>query len=169
MSLSLLDRRGETAPDDRPEDRAEGAGPVSDPAPPTAAPGAGGQAELEPSGSPRVLVVDDTSSMRTEIRHLLEDAGLAVVGEGGDGAEGVMLARELQPDVVVMDVRMPILDGIAATGYITRELPNTRVIVFSAFDDHELTNAARAAGASGFIPKGASPTAIAQAVRDAFR
>jgi DNA-binding NarL/FixJ family response regulator len=114
-----------------------------------------------------VLVVDDTSSMRTEIRHLLEDAGLTVVGEGGDGAEGVMLARELQPDVIVMDVRMPILDGIAATGYITRELPNTRVIVFSAFDDHELTNAARAAGASSFLPKGASPAAIAAAVRDA--
>ena len=117
---------------------------------PAAAQGAGPQAELEPMSSPRVLVVDDTSSMRTEIRHLLEDAGLTVVGEGGDGAEGVMLARELLPDVVVMDVRMPILDGIAATGYITRELPNTRVIVFSAFDDHELTNAARAAGASGF-------------------
>ena len=134
---------------------------------PAAAQGAGPQAELEPMSSPRVLVVDDTSSMRTEIRHLLEDAGLTVVGEGGDGAEGVMLARELLPDVVVMDVRMPILDGIAATGYITRELPNTRVIVFSAFDDHELTNAARAAGASGFLPKGASPTAIADAVRDA--
>jgi len=168
MSLSLLDRRGETAPDDRPEDRAEGAGPVPGPAP-AAAQGAGPQAELEPMGSPRVLVVDDTSSMRTEIRHLLEDAGLTVVGEGGDGAEGVMLARELRPDVVVMDVRMPILDGIAATGYITRELPNTRVIVFSAFDDHELTNAARAAGASGFLPKGASPAAIADAVRDATR
>ncbi len=166
MSLSLLDRRGETAPDDRPEDRAEGVGRVPGPAP-TAAPGAGRQTELEPPGSPRVLVVDDTSSIRTEICHLLEDAGLTVVGQGGDGAEGVMLARELRPDVVVMDVRMPILDGIAATGYITRELPNTRVIVFSAFDDHELTNAARAAGASGFLSKGASPAAIAAAVHDA--
>ena len=168
MSLSLLDRRGETAPDDRPEDRAEGAGPVPGPVP-AAAPGTRRQTELESMGSPRVLVVDDTRSMRTEIRHLLEDAGLTVVGEGGDGAEGLMLARELRPDVVVMDVRMPILDGIAATGYITRELPSTRVIVFSAFDDHELTNAARAAGATGFLPKGASPTAIADAVRNAIR
>jgi len=168
VSLSLLDRRGETAPDDRPEDRAEGAGPVPGPVP-AAAPGTRRQTELESMGSPRVLVVDDTRSMRTEIRHLLEDAGLTVVGEGGDGAEGLMLARELRPDVVVMDVRMPILDGIAATGYITRELPSTRVIVFSAFDDHELTNAARAAGATGFLPKGASPTAIADAVRNAIR
>jgi DNA-binding NarL/FixJ family response regulator len=114
-----------------------------------------------------VLVVDDTSSIRTEIRHLLEDAGLTVVGEGSHGAEGVMLARELRPDVVVMDVRMPILDGIAATGYITRELPGTRVVVFSAFDDQELEAAARAAGASGFLAKGASAAAIAAAVRDA--
>jgi DNA-binding NarL/FixJ family response regulator len=165
VSLSLLDHRDETGPDERPDGRAEGTSPFPAPAPP--APVAGRQDELAPPDSPRVLVVDDTSSIRTEIRHLLEDAGLTVVGEGGDGAEGVMLARELRPDVVVMDVRMPILDGIAATGYITRELPNTRVIVFSAFDDHELTNAARAAGASGFLPKGASPEAIAAAVRDA--
>ncbi|HEV8425883.1 MAG TPA: response regulator transcription factor [Actinomycetes bacterium] len=114
-----------------------------------------------------MLVVDDTASIRKEIRLLLEDAGLTVVGEGSHGAEGVMLARELRPDVVVMDVRMPILDGIAATGHITRELPDTRVIVFSAFDDEELTDAARAAGATGFITKGASPAAIAAAVRDA--
>ena len=115
----------------------------------------------------RVLVVDDTASIRTEIRYLLEEAGLEVVGEASHGAEGVMLTRELRPDVVVMDVRMPILDGIAATGYITRELPDIRVIVFSAFDDQELEDAARAAGASRFLTKGVSPTAIAAAVRDA--
>ena len=166
MSLILLDRRDETAPAEPPDGRAQGTGPVREPAPPSV-PSAGPSAEPVPPGSPRVLVVDDTYSIRTEIRHLLEDAGLTVVGEGGDGAEGVMLARELRPDVVVMDVRMPILDGIAATGYITRELPSTRVIVFSAFDDHELTNAARAAGASGFLSKGASPAAIAAAVHDA--
>jgi DNA-binding NarL/FixJ family response regulator len=115
-----------------------------------------------------VLLVDDTSSIRTELRLLLEEAGLTVVGEGSHGAEGVMLARDLRPDVVVMDVRMPILDGIAATGHITRELPGTRVIVFSVFDDQELAAAARAAGASGFLSKGASPAAIAAAVRAAI-
>jgi DNA-binding NarL/FixJ family response regulator len=113
-----------------------------------------------------VLVVDDSTSIRTEIRHLLEDAGITVVGEGSHGAEGVMLARELRPDVVVMDIRMPVLDGIAATGYITRDLPGTRVIVFSAFDDQELADAALAAGASGFLTKSSSPAAIAAAVRD---
>ncbi len=115
-----------------------------------------------------MLLVDDSDSVRTEIRLLLEDAGFTVVGEGGHGAEGVMLARELRPDVVVMDVRMPILDGIAATGYITRELPDTRVIVFSAFDDVELAEAARAAGAVSFLTKGASPALIADAVQDAL-
>ena len=167
MSLRLLDRHDEPVPIDRPDGADALAGPPPEPAP-ALEPSAGRPVELAPS-EVRVLVVDDASSIRSEIRHLLEDAGLTVVGEGSHGAEGVMLARELRPDVVVMDIRMPILDGIAATGYITRELPNTRVIVFSAFDDHELTNAARAAGASGFLPKGASPAAIADAVRDATR
>jgi len=116
-----------------------------------------------------VLVVDDTSSIRTELRALLEDAGLTVVGEASHGAEGVTLARELRPDVVVMDVRMPILDGIAATGYITRDLPETRVVVFSVYDDQDLEEAAWAAGASSFLTKGVSPAAVAAAVRDATR
>jgi CheY-like chemotaxis protein len=165
MSLRLLDRSDEPVPAGRPEghdDPTGGApGPLSEATSPT------GRRPGLPRGAARVLVVDDTPSMRTEIRHLLEDAGLIVIGEAGQGAEGVMLARELQPDVVVMDVRMPILDGIAATGYITRELPGTRVIVFSAFEDQELAGAARAAGAAGFLTKGVSPAAISAAVRDA--
>jgi DNA-binding NarL/FixJ family response regulator len=168
MTLSLLDR-----PDDAPPaGRRDGGRAVEgrpDPIPESAPePSAGPPAEAAPPGF-RVLVVDDTSSIRTEVRLLLEDAGLTVVGEGSHGAEGVMLARELRPDVVVMDLRMPVLDGIAATGYITRELPDTRVIVFSAFDDEELADAARAAGAAGFLSKGASPAAIAAAVQDAAR
>jgi DNA-binding NarL/FixJ family response regulator len=164
VSLSLLDRSDGTGPLDRPErrDPPPGDRPGPEPRPASSAHPAGA-----PGPGSRVLVVDDTSSIRTELRLLLEDAGLDVVGEGSHGAEGVMLARELRPDVVVMDVRMPILDGIAATGHITRELPGTRVIVFSAFDDRELEAAARAAGASRFLAKGASAAAIAAAVRDA--
>jgi DNA-binding NarL/FixJ family response regulator len=168
VTLSLLDRPDDAPPAGRP-DGAGGAAGRPDPIPGSASePSAGHPAKAAPPGF-RVLVVDDTSSIRTEIRLLLEDAGLAVVGEGSHGAEGVMLARELRPDVVVMDVRMPILDGIAATSYITRELPDTRVIVFSAFDDEELAEAARAAGAAGFLTKGASPADIAAAVQDAAR
>jgi DNA-binding NarL/FixJ family response regulator len=168
VTLSLLDRPDDAPPAGRPA----GAGAAEgrpDPVPGSAsAASAGHPAEAAPPGF-RVLVVDDTANIRTEIRLLLEDAGLIVVGEGSHGAEGVMLARELRPDVVVMDVRMPILDGIAATGFITRELPGTRVIVFSAFDDEELAEAARAAGASNFLTKGTSPAAIAAAVQDAAR
>jgi CheY-like chemotaxis protein len=165
VSLKLLDRSDEMAPADRPEERGDRAAGVPGPMP--EAMSAAGRPTGRPSSATRVLVVDDTPVMRTEIRLLLEDAGLTVVGEAGHGAEGVMLARELRPDVVVMDVRMPILDGIAATGYITRELPDTRVIVFSAFEDDQLADAARAAGAADFLTKGVSPAAIAAAVRDA--
>jgi DNA-binding NarL/FixJ family response regulator len=165
VSLSLLDRSEETPPTDQPAGQHEragsAAGSTSNPAS-----SAGRPADALRPGS-RVLVVDDTLSIRTEIRLLLEETGFTVVGEGSHGAEGVMLSRELRPDVVVMDVRMPILDGIAATGYITREFPDTRVIVFSAFDDQDLADAALAAGASNFITKGASPAEIAAAVRDA--
>jgi CheY-like chemotaxis protein len=168
MTLSLLDRPEDAPPAGRLADAgAGGAEGRTEPVPgPTSESSAGHPAPVARPGF-RVLVVDDTASMRTEIRLLLEDAGLDVVGEAGHGAEGVMLARELRPDVVVMDVRMPILDGIAATSYITRELPGTRVIVFSALDDEALAEAARSAGAAGFLTKGASPAAIAAAVQDA--
>jgi CheY-like chemotaxis protein len=162
MTLSLLDRSEDTESGRRPAGEKAGwsaggeqdaaVAPASQPADATAA-------------TPRVLVVDDNTTMRGEIRALLEEAGCAVVGEAGHGAEGVMLARELRPDVVVMDVRMPILDGIAATGHLTRELPDTRVIVFSVFEDELLADAAEAAGASSFLIKGASPAAILAAVK----
>jgi DNA-binding NarL/FixJ family response regulator len=164
VSLRLLDRHDEPAPIDRLEGPGERVSPLPEPEP-APQPSASRPVELA-SGGARVLVVDDTLSIRTELRHLLEDSGLNVVGEGSHGAEGVMLARELRPDVVVMDVRMPILDGIAATAYIIRELPDTKVIVFSAFDDQELADTALAAGASSFLAKGVSPAAIAAAVRD---
>jgi DNA-binding NarL/FixJ family response regulator len=163
VTLSLLDRPDDAPPAGRPA----GAGGAEERPDPVPGPTSAGQPAPVARPGFRVLVVDDASSIRTEIRLLLEDAGLEVVGEAGHGAEGVMLARELRPDVVVMDVRMPILDGIEATGYITRELPGTRVIVFSAFDDEELAEAARSAGAAGFLTKGASPAAIASAVQDA--
>jgi DNA-binding NarL/FixJ family response regulator len=165
MTLKLLDRAHDAAQPSH-HGGSEGAVGRVDQTMPTPAVTASQPAGSAPKAL-RVLVVDDTASIRTEIRFLLEEAGLSVVGEASHGAEGVTLAKELKPEVVVMDLRMPILDGIAATSYITRELPQTRVIVFSAFDDDGLEDAARAAGASGFLVKGATPAAIADAVRDA--
>jgi len=165
VSLSLLDRSDETKRAGRTEDGVEAGHAVGGAMP---APGASaGWAARQSHPVPRVLVVDDTRRMRAELIALLEDAGFQVIGEASHGAEGVMLARALRPDVVVMDVRMPIMDGIAATEHISRELPATRVIVFSAFEDQELEATARAAGASGFLVKGATPAAIADAVQDA--
>jgi len=165
VSLSLLDPPDDTEQASRPPGSRDEASRLADGPGPVPAVSAHRPAEASRLVS-RVLVVDDTASIRTELRALLEDAGLTVVGEASHGAEGVMLARELQPDVVVMDVRMPILDGIAATGHITRELPDTRVVVFSAFDNDDLAATARAAGASRFLTKDASAAAIADAVRD---
>ena len=163
MSLSLLDRPDDTASDGRLNGDETGWGAGAVPPEVAATPS---QPTDRVSTALRVLVVDDSDNMRGEIRALLEDAGFEV-WEGSHGAEGVMLARELRPDVVVMDVRMPILDGIAATGFLSRELPDTQVIVFSAFDDPILAHAARTAGASHFLIKGVSAAAIVAAVRDA--
>jgi Response regulator receiver domain len=88
----------------------------------------------EPTPLPRVLIVDDAPAMRAALRGLLEDHGLAVIGEAADGLQAVTLAADLQPDVVVMDVRMPGLDGLQATTRITGAHPNIRVVVYSVFD-----------------------------------
>lgn len=163
MSVQLLDRPDDTVSRRR-LDGDEGAGCKAGDWPPEATTSASRPAVGE-SAMLRVLVVDDNATMRREIRALLEDAGLTVVGEASHGGEGIMLARELRPEVVVMDVRMPILDGIAATGYITRELPDTRVVVFSAFEDQLLAQAAQVAGASCFLIKGAPPANVVAAVK----
>jgi DNA-binding NarL/FixJ family response regulator len=163
VTLTLLDQPDSTVPGER---RRGGAEVGWGGSPPEAAASASRPAEAA-ARSLRVLVVDDNARMRGELRALLEDGGFTVVGEASHGAEGVTLARELRPNVVVMDLRMPILDGIAATGYLSRELPDTQVIVFSAFEDAHLERAAQAAGASRFLTKGASPAAIVAAVRNA--
>ncbi|MGX5694901.1 response regulator [Agromyces soli] len=113
----------------------------------------------------RTLVVDDHALVRSGIVGLLEAAELEVVGEAGDGLEAVELARGLRPDVVLMDIRMPGLDGIEATRRITAAPDAPNVLVLTTFDLDEYVYRALQAGASGFLLKDAPPERLVDAVR----
>jgi DNA-binding NarL/FixJ family response regulator len=114
----------------------------------------------------RVLLVDDQPLVRAGLRVLIADApDLEVVGEAGTGAEAVRLTRDVAPDVVLMDLRMPGTDGIAATGAITAAGGPARVLVLTTFDDDEHVHAALRAGASGFLVKDMAVDDILGAIR----
>jgi DNA-binding NarL/FixJ family response regulator len=116
----------------------------------------------------RVLLADDHAMIRSGLRALLAaEADIDVVGEAGDGLEAVELARRLRPDVVVMDIRMPGVDGLEATRRIAAdpELDGVRVMVLTTFDDDELVFQAMRAGAGGFLLKDAEPTELLRGVR----
>lgn len=115
-----------------------------------------------------VLVVDDQALVRGALRALIEfESDLELVGEAADGAQAVTEARRLRPDVVLMDIRMPILDGIEATARICAEpeLGTTRVLVLTTFEEDENVVRALRAGASGFIGKGVEPDRLIDAIR----
>jgi DNA-binding NarL/FixJ family response regulator len=121
-----------------------------------------------------VLVVDDQPLVRHAVRDILADGGLVVVGEAATGAQAVELARALEPDVVLMDIRMPVLDGIAATARITADADAAgqvppRVLILTTFEDDENVVAALRAGASGFLGKGADPDEIVRGVLTVHR
>ncbi|WP_061293072.1 response regulator [Herbidospora cretacea] len=114
----------------------------------------------------RVLLADDQPLIRTALRLVIADApGLEVAGEAGTGPEAVRLAAELAPDVVVMDIRMPGMDGIEATRRITRAPEAAQVVVLTTFDDDENVYGALRAGASGFLVKDMALDDILAAVR----
>jgi DNA-binding NarL/FixJ family response regulator len=114
----------------------------------------------------RVLLVDDQALLRTGFRMILSaEPDLDVVGEAGDGAAAVPLAASTRPDVVLMDVRMPGMDGIEATARITRDTPDARVLILTTFDLDEYVYAGLRAGASGFLLKDAPPAELLSAIR----
>jgi DNA-binding NarL/FixJ family response regulator len=118
----------------------------------------------------RVLLVDDQRLMREGLRTLLElHRDLCVVGEAGDGSEAEDLAAELQPRVVLMDLRMPRMDGVSATQRIKRRWPDIQILVLTTFDDDELVFRSIEAGASGYLLKDVGSDALADAVRAASR
>jgi DNA-binding NarL/FixJ family response regulator len=126
--------------------------------------------ESGPSGVVRVLLVDDHPVVREGLRGLLAaEVDLEVVGEAGDGEVAVRLAMDLLPDVVLMDLRMPGTDGVAATSRITRELPGVRVLVLTTYDtDGDILRAVEA-GATGYLLKDTPAAQLTAAVRAASR
>jgi DNA-binding NarL/FixJ family response regulator len=102
----------------------------------------------------RLVLVDDDSQSRRVLRKLIErSTSFEIVGEASDGAEAVSLVAELQPDVVIMDMHMPVMDGAAATREIKRSAPKVHVLACSAGDSPEAREAMRQAGVSGFVRK----------------
>jgi len=113
----------------------------------------------------RVVLVDDQALVRAGFRMVLEfSGGITVVGEAGDGAEALRLLRTVEADVVVMDVRMPVLDGVAATREICAAGPTPRVLVLTTFDTEADAFAALQAGASGFLLKNVPPEELVAAI-----
>ncbi|MEU4691878.1 response regulator transcription factor [Actinoplanes sp. NPDC023714] len=118
----------------------------------------------------RVLLADDQALFREALAVLLgASGGVEVVGEAADGAEALDRVAELRPDVVLMDLRMPVLDGIAATRRIRVEHPSVRVIALTTFDDDEDVFAALRAGAVGYLLKDVSSARLLEAVQAAAR
>jgi DNA-binding NarL/FixJ family response regulator len=116
----------------------------------------------------RVLIVDDHAVVREGLRTFLElQDGIAVAGEAADGEQAIMQAEALLPDVVLMDLVMPRLDGVGAMRELRRRLPQTRVIVLTSFAEDERLLPAIQAGAAGYLLKNVAPAELARAVRAA--
>ncbi len=113
----------------------------------------------------RLLLADDHRMLRQGLRRSLEDFGVDVVGEAADGHEAVELARRLRPDVVLMDVSMPVLDGIEATRAVRREVRDTQVVMLTMHSDTDLIARALQAGAAGYLVKDCSIEEVVDAVR----
>ncbi|HEX5261739.1 MAG TPA: response regulator transcription factor [Gaiellales bacterium] len=118
-------------------------------------------------GGIRILIAEDNSLLRGVLRDALEEAGMAVVGEAADGLEAIAVAERERPDVVVMDMRMPSLDGIEATGQIAAAEWAMPVVVLSAYDEPQMIEAALTAGAASCLKKGVGLDELIAAVRAA--
>jgi DNA-binding NarL/FixJ family response regulator len=106
---------------------------------------------------PRLLVVDDHDTLRQALVGLLRQAGFDVVGEASDGVDAVALAKQLEPEVVLMDLRLPVLGGLDATRLIKDTCPATQVVLLTAFESPALEQQAEEAGCFAYLVKGVQP------------
>jgi DNA-binding NarL/FixJ family response regulator len=122
---------------------------------------------MKPAAQIRLLVADDNAVVRHGLTKLLKEEGdFLVIGEAHNGREAVAMARSLVPDVVLMDISMPVMNGLDATRQILAARPSIRVIILSAYDDTEYVDRAKAGGAAGYLTKMTFADTLAQAVRD---
>jgi DNA-binding NarL/FixJ family response regulator len=121
-----------------------------------------------PQAGPRVAIVDDHGAMRAALRDALEDEGATVVGEADDGPAGVELSVRLEPDVVLMDLRMPGTSGLEATRQIRQLRPAVQVLILTAYDDPALDREATAVGAYAFLVKGCQVERICEVADQAW-
>jgi DNA-binding NarL/FixJ family response regulator len=115
----------------------------------------------------RLLLADDHRMLRESLRRAMEEHGFDVVGEAPDGAEAVRLAKELRPDVILMDVTMPVLDGVEATRQVRDQVPGTQVVILTMHADREVLVDAIRAGAAGYLVKDCSTEEVVDTVRKA--
>jgi DNA-binding NarL/FixJ family response regulator len=113
----------------------------------------------------RLMLADDHRMLREGLSRSMREQGFDVVGEAGDGAEAVAMAQRLQPDVILMDVTMPEMDGVEACRAVRKDLPGTQVVMLTMHADQEVLASAIRAGASGYLVKDCSTEEIAAAVR----
>ena len=115
----------------------------------------------------RVMLVDDEPALRRSLKRVLEARGIEVVGEAADGSQAIALAGELKPEVVIMDLRMPVMDGVTATRLIRGSWPSIAVIVCTAYEDPALQREVIDSGASGYLIKGNAPSALFDSIAQA--
>lgn len=114
----------------------------------------------------RVLLVDDQAIIRQGLKTLLElEPDLEIVGDGANGQIAVELVQSLTPDVILMDIRMPVMDGVAATQTIHRQFPNVKVLILTTFDDDDYVSEALRVGAIGYLLKDTPSEELANAIR----
>jgi NarL family two-component system response regulator LiaR len=118
----------------------------------------------------RILLVDDNDVLRIGLTIFIETfEDLQFVGEGANGVEAVELCTQLQPDIVLMDLKMPVMDGVTATRIITERFPSVRVIALTSFDDEPLIQSAKQAGIYSYLLKNVSVDTMVTVIRDAYR
>jgi DNA-binding NarL/FixJ family response regulator len=118
----------------------------------------------------RIVLADDQHLIRQGMKALLElEADLQIIGEAENGQVAVQQVEQLHPDLVLMDIRMPVMDGVAATEAIARQFPGTKVLILTTFDDQEYVTAALQKGATGYLLKDTPSEDLAEAIRAAHK